>query len=400
MILVSPDVIVVGAGPAGAFSAYHAAKLGAEVEVHEEHTESGISPHCTGHVSLAGLKQLDLKLPRNLVENEIRSAIFHSPSNQHFAVKFSSPVTCVINRERFDEYLREKALEAGVRIVYNSHVRSLTAKKDSIIGVAAETRKGVEESRSKVVINAEGVSSILLKRAGLPSPNSRLTVKGIEADVDRIMDIELDSVEVFLTREFAPGLFAWIVPRSDGSAKIGLGTEKGNPVDCLRRFIHKNPIARLRLKGSHLTRIVCHPISLGGPISKTFHNGLLIVGDAASHVKPTTGGGIVMGLMGAKIAGEVAALSINKKLELSTYERLWKKKFGLDMTIMKQLRLLLNRLSDKKLDHLIDISNRIGLNESLRKMINIDFQGKSLIRAATDPRVLAKGVYLSVVTLF
>ena len=107
-----------------------------------------------------------------------------------------------------------------------------------------------------------------------------------------------------------------------------------------------------------------------------------------------------MGLMGAKIAGEVAALSINKKFELSTYERLWKKKFGLDMTIMKQLRLLLNRLSDKKLDHLIDISNRIGLNESLRKMINIDFQGKSLIRAATDPRVLAKGLYLSVVTLF
>ncbi|MCW4051880.1 MAG: NAD(P)/FAD-dependent oxidoreductase [Candidatus Bathyarchaeota archaeon] len=400
MILVSPDVIVVGAGPAGAFSAYHAARLGAQVEVHEEHTESGLAPHCTGHVSLAGLKQLDLKLPRNLVENEIRSAIFHSPSNQHFAVTFSSPVTCVINRECFDEYLREKALEAGVRILYNSHVRSLTAKKDSIIGVAAETRRGVEESRSKVVIDAEGVSSILLKRAGLPSLNSYMTVKGIEADVDRIIDIELDSVEVFLTRKFAPGLFAWIVPRSDGSGKIGLGTARGNPQDCLRRFINQNPIVRQRLKGSHLTRVVCHPISLGGPISKTFQSGLLIVGDAASHVKPTTGGGIVMGLIGAKIAGEVAAFSINNKFELSIYERLWKKQFGLDMAIMKRVRLLLNGLSDKKLDNLIAISNRIRLNESLRKMINIDFQGKSLIRAAKDPRVLAIGLYLSMLTLF
>jgi digeranylgeranylglycerophospholipid reductase len=400
VILVSPDVIVVGAGPAGAFSAYHAANLGAEVEVHEEHTESGTPSHCTGHVSLAGLKQLDLNLPRNLFENQIRSATFYSPSNHQFAVTFSSPVTCVINRERFDEYLREKALDAGVKIVYNSRVHSLKARKDSIIGIAAKTRRGVEESRSKVAINAEGVSSILLRRAKLPSLNSRMTVKGIEADVDRISDIELDSVEVFLSREFAPGLFAWIVPRSDGSAKIGLGTATGNPVDHLQRFIQHNPVARERLKGSHLTRVTCHPISLGGPIPKTFHSGLLIVGDAASHVKPTTGGGLVMGLIGARIAGQVAASSIDGKFELSTYERLWKKEFGLDMVIMKRLRLLLNGLTDRKLDHLINIANQIGLNESLRKMIHIDFQGKSLLRATTDLRVLVMGLYLSMMTVF
>jgi digeranylgeranylglycerophospholipid reductase len=400
VIPVSPDVIVVGAGPSGAFSAYHAAKLGAAVEVHEEHTESGTPSHCTGHVSLAGLKQLDLNLPRNLFENQIRSATFYSPSNHPFAVTFSSPVTCVLNRKRFDEHLREEALEAGAKIVYNSRVQSLTGRKDSIIGVTAKTPKGVEESRSNVVINAEGVSSILLRRSMLPSLNSRMVVKGIEADVDRISGIELDSVEVFLSREFAPGLFAWIVPRSDGSAKIGLGTAKGNPADHLRRFIQHNPVARERLKGSHLTRVICHPIPLGGPIHKTFHSGLLIVGDAASHVKPTTGGGLVLGLIGAKIAGETAASSVDGKFELSTYERLWKKEFGLDMAIMKQLRLLLNSLTDQKLDHLIDIANQIGMDESLKKMMHIDFQGKSLLRAATDLRVLVMGLCLSMMTLF
>ncbi len=390
MIPVSPDVIVVGAGPSGAFSAYHAAKLGAAVEVHEEHTESGTPSHCTGHVSLAGLKQLDLNFPRNLFENQIRSANFYSPSNHQFSVTFSSPVTCVLNRERFDEYLREEALKAGVKIVYNSRVHSLKGRKDSIIGVTAKTPKGVQESRSNVVINAEGVSSILLKQAKLPSLNPRMIVKGIE----------LDSVEVFLSNEFAPGLFAWIVPRSDGSAKIGLGTAKGNPADHLRRFIQHNPVAHERLKGSRLTQVICHPISLGGPIPRTFHSGMLVVGDAASHVKPTTGGGLVMGLLGARIAGEIAASSVDGKFELSRYERLWKKEFGLDMTVMKQLRLLLNGLTDQKLDHLIDIANQIGLGESLRKMIHIDFQGKSLLRAATDLRVLVMGLYLSMMTVF
>jgi len=404
VIVVNSDTVVVGAGPTGSFAALQAAKLGAEVSVCEEHTESGAPSHCTGHISLAGLKQLDLKLPKKIFENEIKSAIFYSPSNYKFPVRFSTPVTCVINRTQFDQHLRDKAVEVGVKILYNRRVTSLLVKRNAVIGVEVTTSKKTEKIRSKLVINAEGVSSTLLKRANLPSLNSHMTVNGIEAEVDRLNDSEIDSVEVFLTRRFAPGLYAWIVPRKDGTAKIGLGTERGHPLKCLRKFISHNPIARQRLKGSHITQVVYHPISLGGPISQTVHKGMLIVGDAASHVKPTTGGGIIMGLTAAKIAGKVAGSAIQEKnpdtQHLLLYERLWKKKMGFDMTMMKHLRKFLNSFSDRKIDQLISMSSQLKLDESLKGAKDIDFQGSSLIRLIKHPRIIAMGLYMALTHVF
>jgi digeranylgeranylglycerophospholipid reductase len=397
VILVSADVIVVGAGPAGSFSALQAAKLGAQVIICEEHNKVGVSSHCTGHISLAGIKRFSLKLPKSVFENKIKSAIFYSPSGYRFSVRFSSPVTCVVNRELLDQHLSNMALKAGVKILNNTYVKSFLIERDAVRGVIIKGKKMPQKLISKVVIDAEGVSSSLLKRAGLPSLNRRMVINGVQAEVDRIDNIDNDTVEVFLSHRFASGFFAWIVPRSDGTAKVGLGTEKGNPRECLRHFISHNQIARQRLKRSHVTNLVYHPISLGGPISRTFYDGLLIVGDAASHVKPTTGGGIIMGLTCAKIAGKVAAYAVRYRDSslnfLSEYERRWKKKIGFDMMAMKLLRLMLNGFSDKQLDQFIALCTRLRLDESLKNVKDIDFQGTSLIRMAKSPRVLATALY-------
>ena len=65
-------------------------------------------------------------------------------------------------------------------------------------------------------------------------------------------------------------------------------------------------MASKKLKKSQITGMSIHPIPLAGPIPKTYSNGFLAVGDAASQVKPTTGGGVIFGLTCAKTAGEVA----------------------------------------------------------------------------------------------
>lgn len=397
MILVNADVIVVGAGPAGSFSALQAAKLSAQVIICEEHDKIGVPSHCTGHISFNGIRRFNLRLPKNVFENEIKSATFYSPSGYRFSVRFSSPVTCVVNRELFDQHLYSMALKAGVKILDNTCVDSLFIEKETVRGVIVKGKKRTKKLVSKVVIDAEGVSSSLLKRAGLPSLNRHMIVNGVQAEVDKIDNIDNDTVEVFLSRRFAPSFFAWIVPRRDGTAKVGLGTEKGNPRDCLRHFVRHNPIARQRLGRSTVTSLVYHPISLGGPIPRTFHDGLLVVGDAASHVKPTTGGGIIMGLTCAKIAGKTAAHAVHYRDSsanfLSEYERRWKKKVGFDMMAMKRLRLMLNGFSDKQLDQFIALCMRLRLDESLKNVRDIDFQGTSLIRIAKSPRILAATLY-------
>ena len=66
------DIVVVGGGPCGSYSALTAARLGAEVLVCEEHREIGVPKHCAGHLSVAGLERLGLRLPRAVVENEMK----------------------------------------------------------------------------------------------------------------------------------------------------------------------------------------------------------------------------------------------------------------------------------------------------------------------------------------
>jgi digeranylgeranylglycerophospholipid reductase len=397
VVSVDSDVIVVGAGPTGSFSALQAARLGAQVTLYEEHGETGVPSHCTGHVSLAGIKRLKLDLPKETFENRINAATFYSPSGYRFSIRFSSPVTYVINRRLFDQHLAQKATEEGVELVRNARVDSLLIEKGAVKGAMVRRKRNVEKVASRVVIDAEGVSSSLLRQAGIPSQNRHMAVNGVQAEVNRVDGIEGDTVEVFLSNAYAPGFFAWIVPKNDDTAKIGLGTARGNQHDLLRRFIRHHPIASQRLKQGHVTNLVYHPIPLGGPIARAFYNGLLIVGDAASHVKPTTGGGIVMGLTCARIAGKAAAHTVRCKTPstffLSEYDRRWKKQIGFDMAVMKRLRLMLNSFTDRQIDHLVSFCTQLGLDESLRGFEDIDFQGTSVVWMLKSPRFLATALY-------
>ena len=379
------SVIVVGGGPCGSFSAFTTAKLGVDVTVCEEHREIGAPSHCPSHVSLGGLKQLRLKLPKEIVENKIRGAVFYSPSGYEFQVKFAHPVTCVLNRALFDKFLANLAEEAGAKFRLGTRVESLLLDSGHVTGVSV---KG-ENLKSNLVIDCEGCSSVLLKKAGLPVLERSMVVQGVEAEVDKIADVENDTVEVYLGDKYAPCFYAWIIPRPDGSAKVGLATKTGNPAKYLQRFMGQNPKARSKLQRSKIVKVSYHPLTLGGPLAKTYHDGLLVVGDAASQVKPTTGGGIIMGLNCAKIAGTTAQEAIEQgdtsATFLSRYQDRWQRVIGFDMTVMRQMRLMLNRLSDRKLDRIVALSSQLGLDEDLKHVGEIDFQGKGIVPLVRSP---------------
>jgi len=387
------DVIVVGGGPCGSFSALTAAKLGADVIVCEEHNQIGVPSHCPGHVSLSGLKRLGLNLPQEVVENEIKGVVFYSPSGYEFRVKFASPVICVLNRALFDKFLANLAEEAGVRYRLRTRADSFVFDEGCVRGVSVQG----EVLESSVVIDSEGCSSILLKKAGLPTLDKSMVVKGVEGEVDKVEDVNQDTVEVYFGQKYAPGLFAWIIPRPDGSAKVGLATKTGNPKTCLQSFVNHNPKAREKLRRSRFVSVSYHPLTLGGPLAKTYHNGLLVLGDAASQVKPTTGGGVVMGLTCAKIAGETAYQAVKRgdfsESFLSRYQQRWQKAIGFDMSVMRQIRLMLNRLSDEELDKLIRLCSGLHVDETLQRVKDIDFQGKALLPIFKSPKLWIAAFY-------
>ncbi|MCK5562649.1 FAD-dependent monooxygenase, partial [Candidatus Bathyarchaeota archaeon] len=229
------DVIVVGGGVCGSLSAMTAAKLGAEVIVCEEHKEIGVPEHCAGHISVSGLKRLELSLPKKIVENEIKGAVFYSPSGKEFTVRCASPVTYVVNRQLLDKHLAGLAEKAGARYLLESRAESFIVDSDFVKGVTIK-RRGVKETlASSLVIEAEGCSSVLLKKAGLQTLDRSMVVHAIEAEVDRVKDVEVDMVEVYLGRRYAPDFFVWLIPKRDGSAKIGLAAKTGDHREYLHR---------------------------------------------------------------------------------------------------------------------------------------------------------------------
>jgi digeranylgeranylglycerophospholipid reductase len=380
------DVVVVGAGPAGSFAALTAARMGAEVTICEEHDEVGVPSHCPGHISIRGLSELGLHVPEKAMENRISGAVFFSPSGNEFRVKLQSPVTYVINRAILDQHMARLAERAGARLMLGTRAEKLLLNDDSVTGLSL---KNGERLKSGIIVDAEGTASALLKQVGLQAFDRSLAVSAVNGKVDHADCLEEDTVEVYLGQKFAAGLYAWLIPKRDGSAKVGLATRTGSARERLRYFLSSHPVASKRMRFSDVRSLSYHLIPLGGPIRKTYHNGFLAVGDVASQVKPTTGGGVVMGLTCAKIAGETAAKAVQQQdfsdSFMSRYQKRWKQAIGFDMSAMRQIRLMLNRLSDKRLDGIIKLCSQMHVDEKLQGLDDIDFQGKATLQLLRSP---------------
>src|SRR3990172_6765641 len=402
---IASDAVVVGAGPVGCFAAMKLAKLGLATTVFEEHAEIGVPSHCAGHLSIRSLKNLGLyPLPDGIVENTFSAANFYSPNGTKMTVRAKRPLTCSLNKELFDKYLAEKAEAAGARFTLSARIRSLAIKDGFVTGVNAEQKDGSESQVSaKIVVDAEGVSSRLLRQAGLAPLKSEKMVYAVETEMENIHNVEEDAVEVFAGRNYAPGFYAWIIPRRDGTAKVGLAAKKGNPKELLERLMHKHPVASKQLAGARVTRMAFHPITLGGPISKAYANGFIAVGDVASQVKPTTGGGVVFGLTCARIAAEVIQGALEKDNFSADYLGLYQKRvvdaLGFDFNVMLKARRFLDSLSDEKLDEALQFCNRLRLDKALRDIDEIDFQGQTLLRALTKPAAFTALAYFLVLYL-
>jgi digeranylgeranylglycerophospholipid reductase len=401
----STDAIVVGGGPVGSYAALNLAKLGVEATVFEEHSTIGFPSHCAGHISIKSLSSMGLyPLPKGIVENTFCAANFHSPLGSKFSIRLSCPVTLALDRARFDQFLADQAQNAGARLVLGSCVQSLLLKDGFVKGVNIRQTDGSEEKvYSKIVLDAEGVSSRLLRQAGLKTLKTGGLVYAVEAEVDTVQDVELDTVEVYFGKSYSPGFYGWLIPRPDGSAKVGLATNHGDPREYLKRLMFKHPVASKQLSKAKITQLGYHVITLGGPINKSYADGFLAVGDCASQVKPTTGGGVIFGLTAAKAASDVASQAIARgdvsSNALQTYQKRCNELLKFDFLVMLRIRRFLDSLSDQRLDEMLRVCGKLGVDKALRDVDEIDFQGKMLLTAVRKPSMLAALTYFGLLYL-
>lgn len=363
------DVIVVGAGPAGSYIAYALASLGHDVAVFEEKGASGLNVCCTGIISTECFHSLGLGT--DVILTEVNSAKFFSPSGKCLRFQTENVQAYVVNRLLLDKAITSKAQSQGVRYFFSSPVIDIIPGKDSI---QAETLCfGAREIFSaRVIVLANGFKPKLPRKLGLGKIKNFLVGAQAEIEVKNV-----DEFEVYFSQEIAPGAFAWLVPTSTNKAYVGL-------LATSQAKLHlQNFLNNLFCQGRVTSREVeieqkAIPVRT---LARSYGDRLLVIGDAAGQVKPTTGGGIYFGHLGAQIAAEVLdeALS-NDNLtagQLSRYQKQWKAKMGKELSRGYWARWVYAKLSDRQIEGIFNILNSGGMAEALLNSDNFSFDSHS-----------------------
>ena len=368
------DVIVIGGGPVGSYVAFKLAKMGHGVAVLERHKQPGEQVCCTGIISQKCITAF--AIDENVILRQANSAKLFSPSGTLIRLWREQTQAGIVDRAAFDVAIAGKAQSKGAEYLPNSLTSDIQVEDDRVrVEAVRQSKKLNLEARAAVV--ATGSGSKLVERLGLGRVGDFVTGAQAEVETDGI-----DEVEVYLGRDIAPGSFAWLVPTSPPKALVGL-LSRHSPQLYLKRLI-----SSLQAQGK-IARDKAEPCYRGislKPLPRTYGERLLVVGDAAGQVKPTTGGGIYYGLLCADIAADTLHQALKddnlSARTLANYQRRWRKKLGRELEISYYARKLYERLSDKQVDRMFNLIKSHGIDQALLQAEDLafDWHGEAVIR--------------------
>lgn len=356
------NIHVIGAGPSGCVFAREAARLGLKVIVSEEHRRIGRPVQCSGLISKAGLDSLNVDYSP-AIQNSIKGAFIYSSNGVELFVRGGDVKAHVVNRAILDELLAEAAESEGVKIRLGDRFKG--------------------EREGEVLVGADGVTSTVARMFGFPRIGN--FVVGVQCDFTSANVEDVDNIMLFLSNKSFPGFFGWFIPLNEKMARVGMGASLGT-MDIwmrFRRFIKHHPIVSPLLNNAKELSKVAGTIPIS-PRCKTVKKDILLIGDAAGHVKSTTGGGVVFGTEGAMLAARCVAESYVENRPLSEYELLWKKAFGRDLDLHGKIRSFLNSLSDEQIDTYLSLAKLLRMDSFLNLHGDMD-------RPTLMARVLEKG---------
>ena len=349
------DVVVVGAGPAGSLTAKTAAENGLDVLLIERNPEIGVPVRCAEGVS----KEIEqfVEIEKRWVCTALKGMILYGPDGTEvvLSVANAEEMGYVVDRRLFDKSLVQQAAHAGADVHVKTQAYGVIHDGGYVKGVYANAAGEHIRIGSDVVVGADGVESKVGWWTGI---DTRLPLADIGICAQFLMcDIKVNNeyYETYFGDHIAPKGYAWVFPKGEDSANVGLGisgdisSENHRALDYLHAFVaHKFPNGKILAE-------IYGAVPLSGPVYETVANGLLLVGDAARHVNPANGGGILQALKGGTIAGDVIAKAVHEKnvskRRLMEYERRWRRDFGRVLEAGLKMRYILTGLNSQELTH-------------------------------------------------
>ncbi len=371
------DIAIVGGGPIGLATARVAADLGVQTLVFERSSRRSTPSCCSGLVSPRTL--LTLGVSRDSVLREIRGVRIHLPSGKHVDLLSDQVKAFAIDRTQLEAELLRNACEAGAIVRFEAE--AIGAESGTLM-----VRSGSENQRinAPVIVGADGPQSSVAKWFSLGQPSSFIAAAQVELE-----DVSSDSdcVDVFVGDEVAPGFFGWSVPAEGGILRVGLGVLPPHlPAAFLDHLLAKRyPSLRIRSRSAGWIPLTLTPRPAAA--------GAILVGDAAGHVKPLSGGGLYTGGVCARIAGETAAQVAKSENEapdlLASYAKRCLEAIGEEQAFGLSIRAHLSRLSDGDIDAAATALDDRQFLKFLADNADIDFFHELPDRLASEPRLWA-----------
>ena len=369
------DVFVVGGGPSGATAAEDLARAGHRVALLDR---AGRIKPCGGAIPPRAIR--DFAIPDDLIVAKIGVARMISPTGRAVDIHIEGGYVGMVDREHFDEYLRDRAAMHGTERLTGTFLR-VERDSDGTHVVWRDKASGTEQrSKTRLVIGADGARSGVA-RAEVPGGDKipyviayHEIIKAPEGLQAANAAYDPNRCDVIYDGKISPDFYGWVFPHGK-HASVGMGTEV-NGVDL------KDATAALRamsgLTGCETIRREGAPIPLK-PLDK-WDNGrdVLLAGDAAGVVAPSSGEGIFYAMAGGRVAATAAQawLRSGKARDLAVARKLFMREHG---TVFKVLRSMQDAYyrSDERRERFVSLCHDIDV----QKLTFEAYMNKQLVAA-------------------
>jgi geranylgeranyl reductase family protein len=296
------DVIVVGGGPGGSTAARYCAKAGLKTLLIEKERLPRYKP-CGGCLSAKTVRLLGFDLSP-VIENTIYGAKFTYRSKDPFFIQSKNPIAFLVMRDRFDQFLIDRASEAGTKILDGEKVTNVEEGADAVkVGLA----KGME-LRCQVLVGADGSESMVAKSLSLRPQNNDGYGVAVESETPFNSSVPFPKEEFqFVHLDFGrvPNGYGWVFPKKEWLS-IGIGgmfreTKKLNPRQYFKSFVKGLSYIPEGTTG----KVIGHLLpSFYDEKQKVSKGRVLLVGDAAHLMDPLQGEGIYYAVRSGMLAAE------------------------------------------------------------------------------------------------
>ena len=325
------DAIVVGAGPAGSACSYVLAKAGKNVLLVERGDSAGSKNVSGGRLYTYALEMIEpgmykrAPLQRKIVREQIMLLDQHTATTiDYFDPRFAEnvPQSYSAVRAKLDEWFASEVEAKGGTVASGILVDGLIEENDKIVGI----RAGEEEMRSDVVVAADGINSMLGRKAGLFSDLEGHAVGvGIKETIElpdsvisarfAVKDDEgVARVAIGCTDGISGGAFLYT---NQGSISLGIvfnpaqAAKQGRHIQEILQDFKMHPAILALIEGGTTIEYGAHlvpEVGYRGIPERLYRDGMVVIGDAARFGINT--GLIIRGMDLAMVSGLAAAQAI------------------------------------------------------------------------------------------